>query len=460
MRGSSFDSRLLGKQLTIADFADGLLHVELPDRLGLSDPAFSLNKTLPVHRWVPWIAGFSSSFVRAILEKYARASSRVLDPFAGVGTTLVEAMLAGHSVTGFEINPYAALASKLKVTAHGVDLQRFHEEIERYRSFFSRCVSSDYVPENKAPSGFRTRVEFYSPRVLRKVLITFDFIGSIEDQLVADLFRLAFGSTMVEYSNYSYEPSLGTRVGAGKKRIVDYPVERAILHKLLCMSEDIQWIRRRLAGPARVEVINDSFFNYSRHLAPHSIDLVVTSPPYLNNYHYNRNTRPQLYWLGLVKSPRDLKRLEECSFGKYWQTVRGRPRIDLELPTKITDLEEQLEELRRLNPEKGVYGGSGWANYAASYFNDCFRFAEALHEVLKPGGRAFVVIGNSILQGVPIRTDEFLGRIAESAGLELVRIRLLREARVGNSIVRSRSGSRKATARNKLYESVVELRNS
>ena len=42
----------------------------------------------------------------------------VLDPFAGVGTTLVEADLVGHHAVGFEINPYAAFAANLKLQAH------------------------------------------------------------------------------------------------------------------------------------------------------------------------------------------------------------------------------------------------------------------------------------------------------------------------------------------------------
>ena len=52
------------------------------------------------------------------------------------------------------------------------------------------------------------------------------------------------------------------------------------------------------------------------------MDLLVTSPPYLNNYHYNRNTRPHLYWLGFCSSPGDMKHLEEHNFGTYWQNAR------------------------------------------------------------------------------------------------------------------------------------------
>src|SRR6266581_7307063 len=65
-----------------------------------SDPAFASNKTLPIHRWIPWIAGFSSDFVRAALNSYLNDKGTVLDPFAGVGTTLVEAALLGHDMIG------------------------------------------------------------------------------------------------------------------------------------------------------------------------------------------------------------------------------------------------------------------------------------------------------------------------------------------------------------------------
>ena len=77
-----------------------------------SDPAFAKNKTLPIHRWVPWIAGFASNFVRDAIDRHLHSYGTVLDPFAGVGTTLVEAILAGHDAIGFEINPYAALACR------------------------------------------------------------------------------------------------------------------------------------------------------------------------------------------------------------------------------------------------------------------------------------------------------------------------------------------------------------
>ena len=86
-----------------------------PSPPGFRDTAFTENHEVALHRWVPWIAGFSGSFVAGVLDTVRqRGKMRVLDPFAGVGTTLIEALKKGDDAIGFEINPYAALACKVK----------------------------------------------------------------------------------------------------------------------------------------------------------------------------------------------------------------------------------------------------------------------------------------------------------------------------------------------------------
>lgn len=427
---------------------------------GFSDSAFSENADLSVHRWVPWIAGFSAVFVAEALERYLEPGTpapeaAVLDPFAGVGTTPVTALLRGHSVWGFEINPYAAAAARLKLSVYAIPADELTSSVARFETEVAEAVRSGRGPNSTSPRGFVTRRVFLSPAVERKVLLVRDFIHGLANPSIQECFRVALASELVGFSNYSYEPSLGTRAAAGKKDVLDAPVVQTVARKLRRMLADIEGIQGSArSGPApKAEFHLGNFFQLHELVPPGSIDLVLTSPPYLNNYHYVRNSRPQMYWLGLAASPRDLKQVEEGSFGTYWQTARGKAPIPLDFA--LTELEEDLALLRTINTHKGQYGGGGWANYAATYFNDCHRFAGILARILRPGGRAVVVLGNSILQGVEFKTDALFARICELQGLRKEETVPLREKRTGTSIIKSSVRATAAKARTTLYESAV-----
>lgn len=423
-----------------------------------NDSAFMDNRTAPIHRWVPWIAGFSGAFVDSVLSSHLnnrRNCGVVLDPFAGVGTTLLQSALRGHRAVGFEINPYARLAANVKLKALRIDTHEFDDTITRMKNDARRWRNGDADP-SFAPSGFRSRIPFFSPIIESQVFHALAFISKIMDAAVRDLFRVAFGSVMVSFSNYTYEPSLSTRPGAGKSRIDDADVAAMLLDKLRQMRIDIDWLRRQAGknGIGDGVVYNEDFFEENQRLENGSVHLLVTSPPYLNNYHYARNTRPQLYWLGLISSPREQKFLEEKNFGTFWQIARTKDPIALNF--NHPELEIILARLRQLNPEKGNYGGAGWANYAASYFNDCERFLNVTRRCLKKGGAGVIVVGNSILQGINIRVQDFLGEIAKMCGLKLEGIYLLRNKRVGDSI--TGSSIRGASSKARLDESAVVVK--
>lgn len=427
-----------------------------------ADPAFTGNRAAPVHRWVPWIAGFSKQFIADALKTYANGHSKaVLDPFAGVGTTLIESDLAGHSAVGFEINPYAAFAAQQKLSAHRVSADRIRRVANDLRTHAQTVEASDATPEASPPSGFRTRAPFYSPKVERKVLLMLDFVQELRDPLVADLVRLAFASTMVDYSNYSYEPSLGRRASAGRADVKDYPVAGYIGKKLSQMADDVDWYRQHRNRSDRPDgtVHVRSFFDSYKLVTQASVDLLVTSPPYVNNYHYNRNTRPHMYWLGFCESPDDTRLLEEQNFGTYWQRAREQQQVELEPAAQDDEICWTVSRIRSQNSDRGIYGGQGWANYVATYCNDCVRFLDGVKWCLRSGATALVVIGNSIVQGIPVPTEKFVSKIANRQGLDAVAIHTPRETRVGSSIVNSsvRAGTA-SKGSSRLYESVVELR--
>jgi hypothetical protein len=427
---------------------------------GPGDSAFTLNRAEPVHRWVPWIAGFSSSFVDDILDRVPVRAGRVptvLDPFAGVGTTLVQAMRRGWNAVGFEINPYAALACRAKLQIASYDLSGLREATDALaRHVARRSRDESAVPRSAPPQGFRSRAPFFSPTIERQVLFAMDFIADVPDEPTADFLRVALGATMVGYSNYSYEPSLGRRISAGKEPILEADVGAVLRAKLEAMCDDVeQWQASAVTAP-EAQVHLQSYLADPCPVPPNSVDVLITSPPYLNNYHYPRNTRPHLYWLGLVAAPRDMKHLEHESFGKFWQTVRAGPEVELEVDD--AELQKQVSMLRERNGNRGVYGGRGWANYAATYFNDCDRFCARTAQLMRPGGLVVVVIGNNIVQGIEFRTDEILARLAARHGLQCTDIHRVRRKRTGSSIINSSVRVGKAGTRVELYESAVELR--
>jgi hypothetical protein len=366
--------------------------LELPRQTnGLRDSAFAKNRSMPVHRWVPWIAGFSAQFVEDCINRYLphkTAGAWLLDPFAGVGTTLVEGFVHGLNVVGFEINPYAVLAARVKLGASNIDSKALKAHIVAFRRFMAlRTNSGNGRPRSAPPSGFSGRTQLFSPAVERKILLALDFINAIPIPTIRDLFRVALGSVMVSVSNYSYEPSLTRRVAVDKEEIKDAPVADVIADKLTLMLNDTTWLQermRKLRKRPTWKVYGETFFNAAARVRRSDfVDLLVTSPPYLNNYHYPRNTRPQLHWLGLASGPGYEGAHESLSFGKFWQTVRDKDPVNLDFD--LPELRLTIDLLRDRNKEKGPYGGPGWANYVATYFNDAYRFCEVTASLLKPG---------------------------------------------------------------------------
>ncbi len=402
------------------------------------DPAFADNKNLPIHRWVPWIAGYSASFVDDAISTYLtnRKTALVLDPFCGVGTTLLQAVLRGHRAIGFEINPYPTLAARVKLSAPKINLAKLDGILVDMKAATKNWRLTS-APADVIPPPLKSRLPFFSPKVERQVLHALAFINEIDSEIVANLFRVAFGAVMVGISNYSYEPSLGSRPAAGKPLVEDADVAQVLLTKLQTMRADIAWMQKEMPdehfGTGRV--INGDFFSANEKLAEASVDLMVTSPPYMNNYHYVRNTRPQLYWLNFISSPGEQKYLETHNFGRYWQTVRDVEPIALAF--KHPGLDKILLQLRKTRLDKGAYGGPGWANYVTAYFNDCFRFVAVLKRVLAHGGIGVIVIGNSIIQGIDIRIEQIIGEVATLQGLIVEGIHCVREKRVGASITKS-----------------------
>jgi len=343
-----------------------------------------------------------------------------------------------------------------------ISVQELAREIAAFERFMERAESGTLKREPRAqpPRGFTGRTQLFSPRVERKVLYALDFIEGMKGSTLKDIFRLGLGSVMISFSNYSYEPSLTRRAAVDKPNIEDANVGLSLSAKLRLMLEDIGWLQghmRNFSYRPRARLISKSIFSALDGSGEATfVDLVVTSPPYLNNYHYPRNTRPQLHWLGFTEGPGYNGARETSSSGKFWQTVRESEPIHLNFD--MPHLSEIARAIRERNTDKAAYGGPGWANYVATYFNDTLVFCQVLNQLLRPGAVAVIVLGNSIIQGIEVKTDYFFGKIAELSGLKFEDTHLLRKKRTGSSIIQSSVRVDQAADKTVLYESAIVLR--
>ncbi|HYI75886.1 MAG TPA: DNA methyltransferase [Gaiellaceae bacterium] len=140
---------------------------ELPER----------ERTKHVHRLHPYLGKFVPQLVEALLERYVTPGGRVLDPFAGSGTTLVQSLESGYDAVGVDIAAFNCLLMRVKIEQYDLDGLEADLQGALARSGRSRARPSRYVREWFAPVAaaellhFRSIVDDYEHAdVLRVVL--------------------------------------------------------------------------------------------------------------------------------------------------------------------------------------------------------------------------------------------------------------------------------------------------
>ncbi|MFZ0819415.1 MAG: hypothetical protein WAM91_05055 [Candidatus Acidiferrales bacterium] len=182
-------------------------------------------------------------------------------------------------------------------------------------------------------------------------------------------------------------------------------------------------------------------------IEPHSIDAVITSPPYPNEKDYTRTTRLESVLLGFIKDKRELRALKENLVRSNTRGVFKADRDDEHVGhhPDIQRIAREIEE-RRLALGKTSGFERLYPRVTKLYFGGMLRHLSALRQFLRPGAHLAYVVGDqaSYLR-VMIRTGQLLAEIAESLGYQVISIDLFR--------------TRLSTAtREQLREEVVVLR--
>jgi hypothetical protein len=380
---------------------------------------FRSNENLPLHRWWPFVQGYSAEFVGAVIDGAGlRPGATVLDPFAGSGTTLVEARRRGARARGTELLAPAVLAARVK-TAFELDPTAIGRAADR--------VLREAERRAPGPLPFLRETERqFAPATLAALTRLRDALPA-EGDPVSDAIRLAFGRILIPSSHLHRSPCLGysrTRPRPGPDPFTRF---RAAVE---VMQADLAQLAAERAGwgpPARVER-RDAREGSGR---PGTVDLAVTSPPYVNGMDYVMNYKLDLAWLGYARSYSDLAALRRAEVA-----CDNLPR-DETAPflssASVPDpwLGEILPQIRANVERKGTYRRADAHAVVHRYFEDLSRVIAGVARALRPGGRFVLVVGDSLLAGVYVPGDLILARIGERLGLSIVSVEVARARRSG-----------------------------
>jgi DNA modification methylase len=414
----------------------------------------------PAHEWYRFVLSFPPHLVRDYLKRFGLGSKhRVLDPFCGTGTTLVECKKLGIPSVGIEANPVAHFASCTKSNWQ-IDPSRLWTEAKLIADAATDELAATGIDPAMLTNGSRARFPVgtiklrtlppdsaslllgnsISPLPLHKTLTLLEYIRARSTSTVLNHELLALAKVAVQSaSNLHFGPEVG--VGPPKH---DTDVVGPWLAEMSTICSDL-----RLLGPngTPATVHCGDSREILRFLEPKSVDAVITSPPYPNEKDYTRTTRLESVLLGFI---RDKAALRELKRGLVRSNTRGvyKGDDDDDWVGDHAEVQRIADEIEARRIALGKTSGFERLYHRVTklYFGGMARHLAELKEVLRPNAHLAYVVGDqaSYLR-VMIRTGRILGEIAVSQGFELVGIDLFR--------------TRLATAtREQLREEVVLLR--
>lgn len=381
---------------------DGDIPVDLPTKDGDRFLFISHDQSFLTHGLHKYPAKFFPELPRWLIKRYSQENDRILDPFAGSGTTNVEALLAKRHSVGIDVDPFSRFISKVKVTPLVETELKTSQKIllEAILHYRPSLVSETDLPD------FPYRDNWFNREILLELTYLKKRIQVLEaEEAVKDFFKICLSSIIRAVSNADDNC---TRTVIRKK-----------LHKSVRPSDALNRFAKALL--TKIPKMIAFSQNYPTGITAefpedmdareikyesHSFDLALTSPPYVNAVDYPRTHQLEMYWLDFAQD--SLTPLKKRNVGTESVSVSDYKTLH---EIGVSEADTVISNIFQDDPRR--------AFIAFKYLQDMRKNFIEVYKVLRDGGRYVVVVGNNRIRGYSFESWRYLMPIAEAIGFEI-----------------------------------------
>jgi DNA modification methylase len=387
---------------------------------------FADNMKMPVHKWYRYTAGFSAAWVSNLIrEEIKNGRTRIIDPFAGSGTVLIESEFAGVESYGVESHPYIFKIAKAKLNWN-YPAEKFKEEaLELLKVAKDRIITRTTYP--------KLIMSCYPPETIQKLeALKQTWLDKEQEDEIKDFNWFIITAILRTTSPVGTAQWQYIQPNKTKSKVIDPFI--AFQTKVNDMYMDMKRMQNRFKNIVESIILNEDARKIES-IPDGWGNLVITSPPYANNYDYADATRLEMTFWGDINGWADLQDnvrkhlVRACTqhvskLGNDIDKILSNPRLSA-IQSELLEVYETLKE------ERLKHGGK--KNYhlmIAAYFNDLADVFYSLRRVTNENAKMCFVIGDSAPYGIYVPVDKWLGELAVSAGFSEYSFEKLRDRNV------------------------------
>lgn len=341
------------------------------------------------HGYFKYPCKFIPEIPKWFVKKYVKKNEKILDPFAGSGTTLLEASINKVESVGIEISRLSELLIKVKTTL-------LADEEMHIVANFMKNIDTEIDLEYPKIDNIHHWFDEENLKRLSTIKQNINSISNINVKNFLDICFIAIVRKCSKADNLSPKPYVSTKI---KKQISDPYMEfKKISAQYLARNNELKNINyNNLSEIIRGDATN---FNLSDEC-----NGAITSPPYINAFDYVRILRLETLWLGL-STENELRKTKKEYVGtenltvKYFDEYHILNKSDL-----LVSYYEQIKELDDMR-----------AHIILKFFNDMYKNLINVHKVLKKNAVYAIVIGNSKIRGIEVESWKVIAEIAKHVG--------------------------------------------